>query len=77
MTASLPCGILQMQNRTIAEVKSEELARLNMLSNHCQYCLTELQQITKDKNLNPKVDKTRELRGWKGQPKGLMQVLWV
>ncbi|KAI2500095.1 hypothetical protein MHU86_14362 [Fragilaria crotonensis] len=54
-----PAGIPRMRNKTIAELKSE-LAPLNILSNRRQYRLTELQQIARDNNLDPKVERTRE-----------------
>jgi hypothetical protein len=68
-------GIPRMRNKTIAELKLE-LAPFNILSDRRQYRLTELQQYARDNNLDPKVERTTEKKGWIGQPKGLMQVLW-
>lgn len=70
-----PPGILRMRNKTIAELKLE-LAPFNILSDRRHYRLTELQQFARDNNVDPKVERTREKKGWIGQPKGLMQVLW-
>jgi hypothetical protein len=36
----------------------------------------ELQQIARDKNLETRIERTRDKKGWIGQPKGLLQVLW-
>jgi hypothetical protein len=70
-----PPGIPRAWNKTIAELKAE-LAPLNILSDRRQYRLAELQEIARDNNLDPKTERTRERKGWMGQPKGLMQVLW-
>ena len=64
-----------MRNKTIAELKLE-LAPFNMLSDRRQYRLIELQQIARDNNVDTKVERTREKKGWIGQPEGLLQVLW-
>ncbi|KAI2500758.1 hypothetical protein MHU86_13737 [Fragilaria crotonensis] len=61
---------------TKPSLNSNRSSLLNILSNRRQYRLTELQQIARDNNLDPKVERTREKKGWLGQPKGLMQVLW-
>ena len=41
-----------------------------------QYKLTELQELASANNIDIKKEVTREKRGWDGQPKGLLQVLW-
>ena len=41
-----------------------------------QYHLAELQEIARNNNIDPKIEKTRVKKGWEGQPKGLLQVLW-
>ncbi len=68
-------GNPRMRNKTIAELKAE-LRPLGVLNDRCQYQLAELQQIASDKNLDTRVERTRESKGWVGQPKGLLQVLW-
>ncbi len=35
-----------------------------------------MQEIARNNNLDPKTLRTRERKGWIGQPKGLLQVLW-
>jgi hypothetical protein len=63
------------RNKTIAELKVE-LGPLNVLSERRQYRLAELQDIATNNNIDPKIEKTRDKKGWEGQPKGLLQVLW-
>ena len=64
-----------MRNKTIAELKAE-LGPLDVLNDRRQYRLAKLQQIARDKNLETRVERSRERKGWVGQPKGLLQVLW-
>jgi hypothetical protein len=64
-----------MRNKTIAELKSE-LQPFNILNERRNYRLVELQQIARDKNLETRIERTRDKKGWIGQPKGLLQVLW-
>ncbi|KAI2499926.1 hypothetical protein MHU86_14547 [Fragilaria crotonensis] len=68
-------GNPRMRNKTIAELKAE-LGPLDVLNDRRQYRLAELQQIARDRNLETRVERTRERKGWAGQPKGLLQVLW-
>ena len=68
-------GNPRTQNKTIAELKTE-LAPFNLLNDRRQYRLTELQELAKANNIDHKVLRTREKKGWQGQPKGLLQVLW-
>ena len=70
-----PPGARNLRNKTIAELKSE-LRQFDVLSERRQYRLTELQQIARDKNIDLRVERTRDKKGWTGQPKGLLQVLW-
>lgn len=70
-----PPGLRRMRNKTIAELKLE-LAPFNVLSDRRQYRLIELQQIARDNKVDAKVERTNEKKGWIGQPKGLLQVLW-
>jgi len=63
------------RNKTIVELKLE-LGPLNVLSDRRQYRLAELQEIARLNNIDPKIEKTRRQKGWEGQPKGLLQVLW-
>jgi hypothetical protein len=65
----------RMRNKTIAELKAE-LGPLGVLNDSRQYRHAELQQIARDKNLDTRVERTRDRKGWEGQPKGLLQVLW-
>ena len=66
----------QTRNKTIQELKID-LAALNVvLSERRQYRLAELQQIATNHNIDTKIQKTRVKKGWEGQPKGLLQVLW-
>ena len=72
-----PPGIRRLRNKTIAELKSELVAPLDILNDRRQYRLSEFQQIAKDNNLDTRIERrTREKKGWMGQPKGLLQVLW-
>jgi hypothetical protein len=32
--------------------------------------------LARNNNVDLKIEKTREKKGWDGQPKGLLQVLW-
>ena len=64
-----------MQNKTIVELKLE-LGPLNILSDRRQYRLAELQEIARRNNIDTTIKKTRSKKGWEGQPKGLLQVLW-
>jgi hypothetical protein len=70
-----PPGNPRTRNKTIAELKTE-LAPLNILNNRRKYRLTELQEIAKNNDIDLKTERTREKKGWQGQPKGLLQVLW-
>jgi hypothetical protein len=36
----------------------------------------ELQELAKTNNVDIKIIRTRERKGWEGQPKGPLQVLW-
>ena len=36
----------------------------------------ELQELAKTNNVDIKIIQTQEKKGWQGQPKGLVQVLW-
>jgi hypothetical protein len=66
----------QTRNKTIQELKID-LAALNVvLSERRKYRLAELQQIATNHNIDTKIQKTRVKKGWEGQPKGLLQVLW-
>ena len=69
-------GIPQKRNKTIAELKAE-LGPLNVLNeNRQQYRLKELQGMARAKDVDITTNVTRERKGWQGQPKGLLQVLW-
>ncbi|KAI2492116.1 hypothetical protein MHU86_22452 [Fragilaria crotonensis] len=68
-------GNPRTRNKTIAELKAE-LAPLNILNERRQYRLVELQELARTNNIDPKTMRTREKKGWEGQPKGLLQVLW-
>ena len=70
-----PPGNPPLRNKTIAELKLE-LAPLTTLSERRNYRLAELQEIARKNNIDTKVEKTRVKKGWEGQPKGLLQVLW-
>ena len=64
-----------IRNKTIAELKLE-LGPLTVLSDRRNYRLAELQEIARSHNIDTKIEKTRVKKGWEGQPKGLLQVLW-
>jgi len=38
--------------------------------------LTELQELAKNNNIDTKIERVREKKGWQGQPKGHLQILW-
>ena len=61
--------------KTLQELKIE-LVALNVLSVRWQYRLAELQEIARNNNIDPKIEKTSVKKGWEGQPIGLLQVLW-
>jgi hypothetical protein len=63
------------RNKTIAELRNE-LAPLKILNEQRQYRLAELRDFARSNNIELKKLKTREKKGWEGQPKGLLQVLW-
>ena len=71
----LPPGPPRMQNKTIAELKSE-LAPLGVLNDRRNYRLKELQEIAEQKNVETKKVRVTEKKGWEGRAKGLLQVLW-
>jgi hypothetical protein len=68
-------GIPRTRNKTIAELKTD-LAPFNVLNDRRQYRLTELQELARANNIDHKTIRIREKKGWQGQPKGLLQVLW-
>ncbi|KAI2496293.1 hypothetical protein MHU86_18205 [Fragilaria crotonensis] len=68
-------GTPRTRNRTFSELQAE-LRPLNVLNERRQYRLAELQELAKTNNVDVKVIRTREKKGWQGQPKGLLQVLW-
>ena len=68
-------GTPRTRNKTISELKAE-LRPLNVLNEQCQYRFVELQELAKTNNVDVKIIRTREKKGWQGQPKGLLQVLW-
>jgi hypothetical protein len=43
---------------------------------HISAEVCELQQIARNHNIDPKSEKPRVKKGWEGQPKGPLQVLW-
>ena len=65
-----------IRNKTIQELKIELVTLNVVLSERRQYHLAELQQIATNHNIDTKIQKTRVKKGWEGQPKGLLQVLW-
>ena len=71
---SLP-GNQRTRNKTISELKVE-LGPLNILNDRRQYRLVELQELARANSVDVKTIRTREKKGWQGQPKGLLQVLW-
>jgi hypothetical protein len=70
-----PSGRVSKRNKTVAELKSD-LAPLKILNERRQYRLNELQELAKNNNVDTKTERVREKKGWEGQPKGLLQVLW-
>ena len=71
-----PPGVPKKKNKTISELKAD-LTPLNVLNAaRKQYKLTELQELASANNIDIKKEVTREKKGWDGQPKGLLQVLW-
>ena len=69
-------GNPRKRNKTNAELKAE-LGPLNVLNdNRWQYRLKELQDMARAKDVDITTNVTRERKGWQGQPKGLLQVLW-
>jgi hypothetical protein len=68
-------GNPRTRNKTIAELKLE-LGPLNILNDQRKYRLAELQEIARNNNIDPKIEKTRDKKGSEGQPKCLLQVLW-
>jgi hypothetical protein len=71
----LPPGPPRMQNKTIAELKSE-LAPLGVLNDRRNYRLKELQELAEKKNIETTKVRVTEKKGWEGRAKGLLQVLW-
>jgi hypothetical protein len=65
----------QTRNKTIAELKLE-LGPLNILNSSRQYRLAELQELARNNNIELTVVRTRVKKGWEGQAKGLLHVLW-
>ncbi|KAI2496106.1 hypothetical protein MHU86_18383 [Fragilaria crotonensis] len=54
-----------------------ELAPFDVLNDRQNYRLVlELQEHARNKGIETKVLRIREKKGWEGQPKGLLQVLW-
>ena len=70
-----PPGASRMRNKTISELKAE-LGPIGILSDRRNYRLTELQELAKNNNIETKMVRSREKKGWEGRPKGLLQVLW-
>jgi hypothetical protein len=70
-----PPGNPPKRNKTIVELKLE-LRPLTVLNDRRNYRLAELQEIARSHNIDTKIEKTRVKKGWEGQPKGLLQVLW-
>jgi hypothetical protein len=70
-----PPGNPPKRNKTIVELKLE-LGPLTILNDRRNYRLAELQEIARSHNIDTKIEKTRVKKGWEGQPKGLLQVLW-
>ncbi|KAI2509704.1 hypothetical protein MHU86_4686 [Fragilaria crotonensis] len=68
-------GNPRKRNKTISELKAE-LGPLNILNDRRQYRLLELQELARTNNIDVKTNTTREKKGWQGQAKGLLQVLW-
>jgi hypothetical protein len=74
MLPPLP-GHPRTRNKTISELKAE-LEPLNILNARRSYRLLELQELARTRGVDVKIIKTREKKGWQGQAKGLLQVLW-
>ena len=70
-----PPGPTRMRNKTISELKAE-LAPFNILNDRRSYRLVELQELARNKEIETRVVRTREKKGWEGRQKGLLQVLW-
>lgn len=68
-------GQPQTRNKTISELKAE-LEPLNILNARRSYRLLELQELARTHGVDVKIMKSREKKGWQGQAKGLLQVLW-
>ncbi|KAI2497133.1 hypothetical protein MHU86_17394 [Fragilaria crotonensis] len=49
---------------------------MNILNARRSYRLLELQELARTHGIDVKIIKTREKKGWQGQAKGLLQVLW-
>ncbi|KAI2497596.1 hypothetical protein MHU86_16902 [Fragilaria crotonensis] len=74
-SSHLCLAIAKERNKTISELKAE-LGPLNILNDRRQYRLLELQELARTNNIEVKTNTTREKKGWQGQAKGLLQVLW-
>ena len=70
-----PPGASRMQNKAISKLIAE-LGPIGILSDRRTYRLTELQELARTNNIETKLVRTREKKGWEGRPKGLLQVLW-
>jgi hypothetical protein len=68
-------GHPRTRNKTISELKAE-LQPMNILNARRSYRLLELQELARTHGIDVKIIKTREKKGWQGQAKGLLQVLW-
>jgi hypothetical protein len=68
-------GHPRTRNKTISELKAE-LEPFNILNARRSYRLLELQELARVHGVDVKIIKTREKKGWQGQAKGLLQVLW-
>ena len=68
-------GNPRKRNKTIAELKAD-LGPFKILNDRRQYRLAELQELARTNNVDVKTNTIREKKGWQGQPKGLLQVLW-
>jgi hypothetical protein len=69
-------GHPRTRNKTISELKAE-LEPFNTLNSRRSYRLLELQELARAHGVDVKIiEKTREKKGWQGQAKGLLQVLW-
>jgi hypothetical protein len=70
-----PPGASRMQNKAISKLIAE-LGPIGILSDRRTYRLTELQELARTNNIETKLVRTREKKGWEGRPKGLLQVHW-